>query len=322
MSSERQFFVAGAILAGTAVAAGAFGVDADTIRLHGGAEIKGDVLLRKADTLIVDLGFRVIEIPTNEVESIVADDTIEAVTADPSDLFIDEPGREELSVKENIDRCGEAVVQVRTPTGLGSGFVIHPSGYVVTNQHVISGEHKISVTLFSQGEHELEQIHFKQVRIVALDSWTDLALLKIEDGGDHGFATVPLGSYDEIRQGQPVFAVGSPLGLDRTVSEGIISLTNRFIEGRLLIQTTTEVNPGNSGGPLFNLRGEVVGVNDLKLIGLGVDGLSFAIQVSTLKDFLRNRDAFAFDPRHPNAGFRYLSPPRHSTGSEEKDDKP
>ena len=297
-------------------------VDADTIRLHGGAEIKGDVLLRKADTLIVDLGFRVIEIPTSEVESIVADDTVEAVTADPSDLFIDEPGREELSVKENIDRCGEAVVQVRTPTGLGSGFVIHPSGYVVTNQHVISGEHQISVTLFRQGELELEQIHFKQVRIVALDPWTDLALLKIEDRDDHSFATVPLGSYNELRQGQPVFAVGSPLGLDRTVSEGIISLTNRFIEGRLLIQTTTEVNPGNSGGPLFNLRGEVVGVNDLKLIGLGVDGLSFAIQVSTLKDFLRNRDAFAFDPRHPNSGFRYLGPPRHSTGSDGKDPQP
>jgi len=298
------------------------GAQAEIIHLRGGAEITGEILLRKADTLVVDLGFRVIEIPTDEVESITADDTAEAAKAESSDLFADEPGRTELSVKENIDRCGEAVVQVRTPTGLGSGFVIHPSGYVVTNQHVISGEHQISITLFRQGEHELEQIHFKQVRIVALDSWTDLALLKIEDGGDHSFATVPLGSYDELRQGQPVFAVGSPLGLDRTVSEGIISLTNRFIEGRLLIQTTTEVNPGNSGGPLFNLRGQVVGVNDLKLIGLGVDGLSFAIQVSTLKDFLRNRDAFAFDPRHPNAGFRYLSPPRHSIGTDAKDTPP
>lgn len=298
------------------------GARAEIIRLRGGAEITGEILIRKADTLVVDLGFRVIEIPTNEVESVTADETAEAAKAESSDLFADEPGRTELSVKENIDRCGEAVVQVRTPTGLGSGFVIHPSGYVVTNQHVISGEHQISITLFRQGEHELEQIHFKQVRIVALDSWTDLALLKIEDGGGHDFATVPLGSYDELRQGQPVFAVGSPLGLDRTVSEGIISLTNRFIEGRLLIQTTTEVNPGNSGGPLFNLRGQVVGVNDLKLIGLGVDGLSFAIQVSTLKDFLRNRDAFAFDPRHPNAGFRYLSPPRHSIGTDAKDTAP
>lgn len=294
----------------------------EIIRLHGGAEVRGEVILEKAETVIVDLGFRVIEIPATEIESISSAEIAETPVVEESDLFLRDPGRTELSVKENIDRCGEAVVQVRTPTGLGSGFVIHPSGYVVTNQHVITGEHKISITLFRQTEHELEQIHFQKVRIVALDPWTDLALLKIEDEGDHAFATVPLGSYDELRQGQPVFAVGSPLGLDRTVSEGIISLTNRLIDGRLLIQTTTEVNPGNSGGPLFNLRGEVIGVNDLKLVGLGLEGLNFAIQVSTLKEFLRNRDAFAFDPRHPNAGFRYLSPPRRTADSAGKDSQP
>ena len=294
----------------------------DTIRLHGGAEVTGEIVYRKADTLVVDLGYRILEIPAAEVESITAAGaTVEAV-ADTPDLYRRETGRSEISVKENIERCGEAVVQVRTPTGLGSGFVIHPSGYVVTNQHVITGEHKISITLFRQSEHELEQVHFQRVRIVALDPANDLALLKIEDGGDHVFTSVPLGSFDELRQGQPVFAVGSPLGLDRTVSQGIISLTNRLIDGRLLIQTTTEVNPGNSGGPLFNLRGEVIGVNDLKLIGIGLEGLNFAIQVSTLKDFLRNRDAFAFDPRHPNAGFRYLSPPRRGAGGNGKDDQP
>lgn len=294
----------------------------ETIQLQSGAEITGDILVRRAGTVVVDLGFRVIEVPTDQIVSMVTTDATETAVTESTDLYTKDAGRTELSVKENIDRCGEAVVQVRTPTGLGSGFIIHPSGYVVTNQHVISGEHQISVTLFRQGEFELEQVHFTEVRIVALDSWTDLALLKIEDGGDHVFKTVPLGAYNELRQGQPVFAVGSPLGLDRTVSEGIISLTNRLIDGRLLIQTTTEVNPGNSGGPLFNLRGEVIGINDLKLIGIGVDGLSFAIQVSTLKDFLRNRDAFAFDPRHPNAGFRYLSPPRHSTDSNGKDASP
>lgn len=303
-------------------AAAATITSAETIHLHGGAEITGDIVLQKADTLIVDLGFRVIEIPTDEVENIVASDAGQTVPLESFDLYETAPDRAEISVKENIDRCGEAVVQVRTPTGLGSGFVIHPSGYVVTNQHVISGEHQISITLFRQGEHELEQVHFNQVRIVALDSWSDLALLKIEDTGDHTFTTAPLGSYGELRQGQQVFAVGSPLGLDRSVSEGIISLTNRLIDGRLLIQTTTEVNPGNSGGPLFNLRGEIIGVNDLKLIGIGVEGLNFAIQVSTLKDFLRNRDAFAFDPRHPNAGFRYLSPPRHPSVSHGKDQSP
>lgn len=292
----------------------------ETILLHGGSSLTGKVLAEKAETVVVDLGFRVIEIPVDEIDRIV--DSDEPATSDEpagSDLYRTDPDRAELSVRENIDRCGEAVVQVRTPSGLGSGFVIHSSGYVVTNQHVITGEHLISIILFRQTDHELEQVHFSRVRIVALDPRTDLALLKIEDTNDRSFATVPLGATDDVRQGQPVFAVGSPLGLDRTVSEGIVSLTNRLVDGRLLIQTTTEVNPGNSGGPLFNLRGEVIGVNDLKLVGIGLEGLSFAIQTRTLKDFLRNRDAFAFDPRHPNAGFRYLSPPRHTTAPTGKD---
>jgi serine protease Do len=309
------FLTLAAALAPTAVLA-------ETIRLHGGGAITGELLLRKADTVVVDLGFRVIEVPLDEIDEIVAEEAGETVDSGTVDLFHSDTGRDELSVKENIIRCGEAVVQVRTPVGLGSGFVIHPTGYVVTNQHVISGEHQISITLFRQGEHELEQIHFHRVRIVALDPRSDLALLKVENGGDHVFATVPLGSDTELRQGQPVFAVGSPLGLDRSVSEGIVSLTNRLIDGRLFIQTTTEVNPGNSGGPLFNLRGEVIGVNDLKLIGIGVEGLNFAIQVNTLKEFLRNRDAYAFDPRHPNSGFRYLSPPRHSADNDRKDTEP
>jgi serine protease Do len=78
----------------------------------------------------------------------------------------------------------------------------------------------------------------------------------------------------------------------------------------LFIQTTAQINPGNSGGPLFNLRGEVVGVNDMKAMGVGVEGLGFTIPATGLKNFLRNRDAYAFDPRNPNAGYRYLEPPR------------
>ncbi|MCU0303636.1 MAG: trypsin-like peptidase domain-containing protein [Thermoanaerobaculales bacterium] len=291
-----------------------------TVHLHGGGSVTGEILLEKADTVVVDLGYRVLEIPRNAVDRIVETEAAEIPATKSPDLYRTEPGRPELSVEENIERCGEAVVQVRTPIGLGSGFVIHPSGYVVTNQHVISGEHQISITLYRRTEHELEQIHFEHVRIVALDPWVDLALLKIEDGGGHDFATAPLGDVDTLHQGQPVFAVGSPLGLDRSVSEGIISLTDRLAGGRLLIQTTAEVNPGNSGGPLFNLRGEVVGVNQLKVNDVGIEGLGFAIRVSTLKEFLRNRDAFAFDPRHPNAGFRYLSPPRHTSGSTERDE--
>jgi serine protease Do len=221
-----------------------------------------------------------------------------------------------LTVQENIDRCAEAVVQVRTPVGLGSGFVIHPDGYVITNQHVVSGEHQITVTLFKQGESELEHVQYKKVRIVAMSPHADLALLKIEDGEDYRFKTVPFGDSGTLRQGQTVFAVGSPLGLDRSVSEGIISLTNRVLEGKLFVQTTAQVNPGNSGGPLFNLRGEVIGINDLKLVGIGLEGLSFAIPINVLKEFLNNRSAFAFDARNPNAGFRYNDPPTPGSPSD------
>ena len=120
----------------------------------------------------------------------------------------------------------------------------------------------------------------------------------------------PVSQRLAIEGGEPVFAIGSPLGLERTVSQGIISLKNRPLGGQLYIQTTAQINPGNSGGPLFNLRGEIVGVNNMKAMMVGIEGVNFAIPAATLKEFLRNRDAFAFDTRHPNAGFRYLEPPR------------
>ena len=200
-------------------------------------------------------------------------------------------------------------MMIRTPVGLGSGFLIHPDGYVVTNDHVVAGERKISITQFSQSGEELLKKNFDNVRIVATGGNLDLALLKIEGEEITGFPIVPLGQSIELNQGDRVFAIGSPLGLERSVSEGIVSLRNRIISDRIHIQTTAEISPGNSGGPLFNYRGEVVGVNNMKVVSQGAEGLGFAIPVQTLKTFLQNRDAYAFDPRNPNAGFRYLSPP-------------
>ncbi|MFP6886474.1 MAG: trypsin-like peptidase domain-containing protein, partial [Opitutales bacterium] len=187
---------------------------------------------------------------------------------------------------------------------------IHPDGYLVTNDHVIAGERKISITLFRRTATELIKDNFDNVRIVAAGGNMDLALLKIEGSDRKDFITVPLGVSQELKQGDSVFAIGNPLGLERSVSEGIVSLRNRIIQSRLHVQTTAEINPGNSGGPLFNFRGEVVGVNNLKIVSTGAEGLGFAIPVRSLKTFLMNRDAFAFDPRNPNAGFRYNSPPR------------
>jgi serine protease Do len=119
---------------------------------------------------------------------------------------------------------------------------------------------------------------------------------------------VTLGSLDDLNVGDGVFAVGNPLGLERSVSQGIISTLNRNFEGLVYLQTDAAINPGNSGGPLFNMKGEVVGVTNMGF--RGTDNLGFAIPVPYVKDFLRNREAFAFDKDNPNTGYRYLDPPR------------
>ena len=282
-----------------------------TVQLKSGAKIEAEVISERADRVVVDLGFTVVTVPRDEIESLATKDAAGAdAVVENTDLYRVAAGLSVLSVKENVDRVGEAVVLVRTPVGLGSGFFIHPSGYIVTNEHVIAGEYNITVTQFRRGATELEKVQYNKVRIVALDSRLDLALLKIEDAGAAVFPTVPLGDGASLNDGQTVFAIGSPLGLDRTVSQGIVSARARPLDGQLYIQTTTQINPGNSGGPLFNLRGEVVGVNNMKAMEVGVEGLNFAIPTGVLKNFLRNRDAFAFDPRNPNAGYRYLEPPQ------------
>lgn len=283
-----------------------------TVRLKSGASIVAEVIAEKPDRIIVDLGFTVVTVPRDEIESVTAKTEPGAAVAalENADLYRLATNPAVLSVKENVDRVGEAVVLIRTPIGLGSGFFIHPSGYIVTNEHVIAGEYNITVTQFRRGAAELEKVQYNKVRIVALDSRLDLALLKIEDAGPVHFPTVPLGDGGALNDGQTVFAIGSPLGLDRTVSQGIISARARPLDGQLYIQTTTQINPGNSGGPLFNLRGEVVGVNNMKAMEVGVEGLNFAIPTGVLKNFLSHRDAFAFDPRNPNAGYRYLEPPQ------------
>lgn len=304
-SLARIVFWSFIVVAGVFPAGGTPG----TVHLRSGAAVSGEILSERADRVVVDLGFTVLTVPTEEVERVVPREVTEVIEETIA-LYRTAVGARAMSVQENVGRVSEAVVQIRTPTGLGSGFVIHPDGYIVTNEHVVAGEYRISVTVYERGGAAMEKAQFNNVRIVALDPRLDLALLKIEETNGRRFATVPIGDSDALAGGEAVFAIGSPLGLERTVSQGIVSLKNRPLGGQLYIQTTTQINPGNSGGPLFNLRGEVIGVNNMKAMMIGVEGLNFAIPANTLRMFLRNRDAFAFDPRHPNAGFRYLEPPR------------
>ncbi|MDR2429536.1 MAG: trypsin-like peptidase domain-containing protein [Puniceicoccales bacterium] len=292
--------------------------------LSRGGEVVGEVLSEKPDRVVVDLGFTLLSVPREQVASVLP---VRAASGAGgvfnADLFREGSREEASSVRALSERVGEAVVLVKTPTGLGSGFVIHPEGYVITNDHVVAGELEVSVTVFRGLGKAMRKHQFDRVRIVATSSHLDLALLKIEDAAPgEVFPTVPLGSSETLKQGAPVFAVGSPLGLERSVSAGIVSLRNRDMGSRLLVQTTAQINPGNSGGPLFNMHGEVVGVNDLKIVAFGAEGLGFAIPVDVLKDFLRNRDAYAFDPRNPNSGFRYYAPPTASPAGEVSGKKP
>jgi serine protease Do len=284
------------------------------LTLKNGCKISGELLREREDAVLLDLGYTVLSVPRGEVMSLekkAASVASPAVTVLHEDVYSIEPQRVALPVEKNVDRVSEAVVQIQTSSGLGSGFLINDQGYVITNQHVIAGEREITVVVYRrQASGGLEKQPFPKVKILAMNGFLDLALLQIDDPAVvKELHHVPLGDSDSLTQGQSVFAIGSPLGLERTVSQGIVSVKARETSGAWCIQSTTQINPGNSGGPLFNSRGEVVGVNNMKLAAVGVEGLGFSIPASLVKLFIKNRDAFAFDPRHPNAGYRYLPPP-------------
>jgi serine protease Do len=135
-------------------------------------------------------------------------------------------------------------------------------------------------------------------------------LIKLPLPSDVKPCHVILGNADDVNAGDPVFAVGNPLGFERSVTQGGISNRSRSLEGQLFLQTDTAINPGNSGGPLFNQRGEVIGVTSRGFHAAFADNLGFAIPVSYVKEFIHHREAFAFDKANPNSGYRYVDPPR------------
>jgi len=292
----------------------------DTLRLKDDASISGRIVAEKSEQVAIDVGYTVLVVPRGAIVEVVS-----GAQAPPSGVAAAaEAGiaanaagdalyqtalypRKESTVREGAATLGEAVVQVRTPGGLGSGFFINEEGYLITNFHVIEGETQISIEVYQSRNRQLERKNYKQVRIIAMNKFADLALLKVEDADAPKFSWVFLGSADALSVGDRVFAIGSPLGLERTVTEGILSTKTRELGGELYLQTTTQINPGNSGGPLFNLRGEVVGVTNMK-IQFG-EGLGFAIPVDAVKYFLNHRDAFAYDNDNPSNPYRYLEPP-------------
>ena len=165
--------------------------------------------------------------------------------------------------------------QGRVPTqGVGSGFIVSPDGLILTNAHVVKGASEVTVKLTDRREFI--------AKVIGADPQTDVAVLKIEATS---LPVVSLGSAKNVRVGEWVVAIGSPYGFENTVTSGIVSAKSRSLpDGTYVpfIQTDVAVNPGNSGGPLFNLKGEVVGINSqIYSRSGGYQGLSFAIPIDT-----------------------------------------
>ncbi len=168
----------------------------------------------------------------------------------------------------------------RYTTGMGSGFIISKDGYILTNEHVISGAKNIEVIMTGRDKPV-------PAKLVGSDFELDLAVLKIN--GESDLPVLELGDSDAVRVGEWVIAIGNPHGLDHTVTVGVISAKGRPIavqdrQYKNLLQTDASINPGNSGGPLLNVRGQVIGINTA--VSASAQGIGFAIPTSTVRPVL------------------------------------
>jgi serine protease Do len=165
----------------------------------------------------------------------------------------------------------------QAPRGAGSGFIITPDGYILTNAHVVADAQDVTVRLTDRREF--------QAKVIGADSRTDVAVVKIDAAN---LPTTRIGDPSRLQTGEWVLAIGSPFGLENSATAGIVSATSRSVGGDSslpFIQTDVAVNPGNSGGPLFNMQGEVVGINSMIFSSSGgYMGLSFAIPIDVATD--------------------------------------
>ncbi|MDG3005242.1 S1C family serine protease [Paludisphaera mucosa] len=311
--------IGAATLLGLAAGAGAAQGDGfETIFLKDGQRVVGDVVAEKPEALYVDLGYDLLKVPRESIARRAKGEEAGAVVAAaPGATTVDASGffstgvLRPSPVKELVAKFGESVVSIETPSGKGSGFLINDQGYAITNAHVIEGETRIAAIFYQNtAGGGLARRRVEDAEIVSVNPFFDLALIKLPLPADVKPSHVILGNGEDVNTGDSVFAVGNPLGLERSVTQGIISNRSRNLEGQLFLQTDTAINPGNSGGPLFNARGEVIGVTSRGARADMADNLGFAIPIAYVKDFLHHREAFAFDKTNPNSGYRYLDPPR------------
>lgn len=197
-------------------------------------------------------------------------------------------------VSDIVEKCKDSVVEITTESassgnsifgqyvsqGAGSGVIISKDGYIVTNNHVVSGATSLKVTTTDGTEYDAS--------VVGKDSQTDLAVIKVDA---NNLQAATLGDSDILQVGDPAIAIGNPLGeLGGTVTTGIISATDRQItiddETMTLLQTDTAINPGNSGGGLFNADGNLIGIVNAKESSTGIEGLGFAIPITPAQDII------------------------------------
>ena len=199
-----------------------------------------------------------------------------------------------LSAAEAFEKVKPAVVTISTKgiqsyngmfsqevSGIGSGFIINEEGYVLTNYHVIEGATEVTVLLSNGKEVTAKVVNYNQEK--------DMAMIKLADGTEIP-GVAELGDSDALYPGEDVIAVGTPLSKDfaQTMTKGVISAVNRSIQAETgvtmnVIQTDTAINPGNSGGPLVNTKGQVIGINSMKLAQSSVEGMGFAIPINEAK---------------------------------------
>lgn len=172
-----------------------------------------------------------------------------------------------------IENAIKSVVTIKTDVSQGTGFLITDNGFLITNAHVLAGARKESAIAITSDDSQE-----KQLSLVGYNSVLDLALLKIEGN----YEALEIGDSDKVKPGEKVIAIGNPLGLSFSVTEGIVSAVDRKGTNGLpiYIQTDAALNPGNSGGPLINKQGEVIGINNFKIMG---ESLGFALESNSIE---------------------------------------
>lgn len=226
-----------------------------------------------------------------------------------------------IDLADMVEGISPSVVEVFTETkqvsswfqeyvteGAGSGVVLTENGYIVTNHHVIDGASTVKVRLNNGQTYP--------AAVTGKDAKTDLAVLKIDA---EGLTAAELADSSQTRVGDFVIAIGNPLGeLGGTVTEGIVSALDReiTIDGQTmtLLQTSAAVNPGNSGGGLFDLNGELIGVVNAKSSGEDLEGLAFAIPANTVKEITQELIQYGYVPGRPQLGISVAQITRPGTG--------